>query len=75
MEFFCGMIDSEEEINPLHTALEVIGHIGEFRSVVEKSNFTASEIATGDETGIRPLANMIRTLQVTRGREKVEGEE
>ena len=30
----------------------------------------ADKIATGDGAGIRPLANVIRTLQVTRGREK-----
>ena len=70
IEFFCGTIHGEEEINPLHAAFEVVGHVREFRSVVEENNFMAGEIATGDETGIRPLANMIRTLQVTRGREK-----
>ena len=48
----------------MHTILEVVGHVREFRSIVEEGSFTADEIATGDETGIRPLASMFKTLQV-----------
>ena len=70
MGFFCGTIDGEEDVDPLHAALEVVDHVREFRSVIAEGGFVADKIATGDETGIRPLANMIRTLQVTRGREK-----
>ena len=70
MGFFRGMIDSEKDIDPLHAALEVVGHVREFRSVVAEGGFVADKVATGDETGVRPLANTIRTLQVTRGREE-----
>ena len=48
IELICSMIDGEEDINPLHTALEVVGYVREFRSVVDESDFTADEIATGD---------------------------
>ena len=59
-----------EGIDPLHAALEIVGHVCEFRSVIAEGGFVVDKISTGDETGIRPLANIIRTLQVTRGREK-----
>ena len=48
VEFFCSTIDSERRASiVLRTALEVVGYMREFCSIIKESDFMADEIATG----------------------------